>query len=165
MYEPRWLPNTICPKCCKCFTDRSRSIGGVNNFRGHKKPSSRASGDDSKRIYLHKNQAARETWLERGSQGDFGDPFLPKTRNACKNKICFYHADCEVSELCESCFREGTHHNVPGFNEYNCYRRFSIPCEDEVEHAWIDCLLRGLNPAVELRYIYFSDSDSDSEIL
>ena len=38
------------------------TIGGVNSFRGHKKPSSRASGDDSKRIYLHKNEAAKETW-------------------------------------------------------------------------------------------------------
>ena len=92
-------------------------------------------------------------------------PFCQKREMLVKIKFCLDHADCEVTELCESCFREGTYHKVPGFNEYNCYRRFSILCEDEVEHAWIDSLSRGLNPAVELRYIYFSDSDSDSEIL
>ena len=82
-----------------------------------------------------------------------------------KIKFCFHHADCEVSELCESCFREGPYHEVSGFNEYNCYRRFSIPCENEVEDAWTECLLRGLNPVIELRHIYFSDSDVDSDIL
>ena len=60
------------------------TIGGVNNFRGHKKPSSGASGDDSQRLYLHKNKAVRGTWLERGALGAWGDPFLPKTRNACE---------------------------------------------------------------------------------
>ena len=95
VYTPKWQPQDIHPMFYKCFTPNnegvkqkpSSTIGGVNNFRGHKKPSSRASGDDSKRIYLHKNEATRETWLERGSQGDFGDPFLPKTRNAYKNKV------------------------------------------------------------------------------
>ena len=82
-------------------------------------------------------------------------PFCQKREMLVKIKFCLDHADCEVSELCESCFQEGTYHEVPGFNEYNCYRRFSILCEDEVEHASIDCLLRRLNPAVELRYIYF----------
>ena len=34
------------------------TIGGVNNFRGHKKPSSGASGDDFQRVYLHKNYSS-----------------------------------------------------------------------------------------------------------
>ena len=88
------------------------------------------------------------------------NPFCLKREMFVKIKLCLNHTDCEVSGLCESCFREGVYHNVfQEFNEYNCYRRFSILWEDEVEHAWVDCILRGLNPIVELRDIYFSDSE------
>ena len=96
------------------------------------------SGDDSQRLYLHKNEAPRGTWLERGAKRAWGDSFLPKTRNACKNKALSRSCSCEVSGLCENCYREGVCRKVfKEFNEYNNYRRFIVLWGDEVEHAWI----------------------------
>ena len=92
-------------------------------------------------------------------------PFCPRRQMLVKIKFCLDHADCEVSGLCESCYREEAYHIIQGFNEYNCYRHFIIRCVDEVEHAWIGCILRKLKPLVELRHLFFSDSDDDSEIL
>ena len=89
--------------------------------------------------------------------------FCPRREMVVKIKLCFDHADCEVSGLCESCYREEAYHIIQGINEYNCYRRFIIRCVDEVEHALIGCILRKLKPLVELRHLFFSESDDDSE--
>ena len=92
-------------------------------------------------------------------------PFCARREMLVKIKFCFDHAECEVSGLCESCYREEAYHISQGFNEYKCYSRFIIRCVAEVEHAWIGCILRKLKPLVELRHLFFSDSDDDSEIL
>ena len=86
-------------------------------------------------------------------------PFCQKREMLVKLKLCLDCFDCGFSGLCEPCSREGTYHKVfQKFNEYNYHRRFTVVVWDEVEHAWIDCMLRGLNPVVELRNIYFSET-------
>ena len=87
-------------------------------------------------------------------------PFCQKREMLVKLKLCLGCFDCGLSGFCEPCFREGTYHKVfQEFNEYNCYRRFTVVVYDEVEHAWIYCMLRRLNPAVNLPYLYFSGSE------
>ena len=56
-------------------------------------------------------------------------PFCPRREMLVKIKFFLDHAECEVSGLCESCYREEAYHIIQGFNEYNCYRRFIIRCE------------------------------------
>ena len=55
---------------------------------------------------------------------------------------------------------------IQGFNEHKCQKRFIIPCLDEVEHAWIGCILEKFKPLgeVELRNLFFSDFNDDPEI-
>ena len=64
-------------------------------------------------ISIKMKQRKKLGWIEVHKE-ILETPFCQKREMLVKIKFCFYHVDCEVSELCESCFREGTDHKIPG---------------------------------------------------
>ena len=71
-------------------------------------------------------------------------PLCRERQSLVKVMFCFDHGDCGIDGICEPCLREGFCHKVfPEINEYNSERRFIVPCNYEVEHAWITCMLNG----------------------
>ena len=69
-----------------------------------------------------------------------------------KAMFCFEHKNCGVDGICVPCMRkEDIIHNIsPGMDEYNSHRRFIEICEEDLEHTWILCRLRGLDPMREI---------------
>lgn len=76
-------------------------------------------------------------------------PFCQEQKSLVK--VNLKHANCGVDGLCEPCLQEEFCHKVfPGFDEYKYHSRFIVLCVDEFDHAWIHCMLRGLNPEYQL---------------
>ena len=69
-----------------------------------------------------------------------------------KVMFCYTDLDCGVDGICVPCMRkENVIHNIsPDIDEYNIHRRYIEICEEDLEHGWIVCRLRDLDPMREI---------------
>ena len=84
-------------------------------------------------------------------------PFCQRRQRLVKAMFCFDHLDCGVQGICVPCMRkENIIHNIfPDMDEYNSLRRFIEICEEDLEHTWILCRLRGLDPIPEIKREFY----------
>ena len=70
-------------------------------------------------------------------------PFCHRRERLVKVMFCLEHESCGVDGLCVPRTREESinHYSFPDKDEYNCNKRFIVLCEDDLEHAWILCML------------------------
>ena len=70
-------------------------------------------------------------------------PFCHRRERLVKVMFCLEHERCRLDGLCVPCTRKESinHYPFPFIDEYNCNRRFIEICEDDLEHAWILCML------------------------
>ena len=71
------------------------------------------------------------------------NPFCHRRERLVKVMFCLEHESCRVDGLCVPCTREESinHYPFPFIDEYNCNRRVIEIWEDDLEHAWILCML------------------------
>ena len=79
-------------------------------------------------------------------------PFCHRRERLVKVMFCLEHESCGVDGICVPCIREDSinHYAFPDIDEYNSPRRCIEICDDDLEHAWILCMLRGLDPTREI---------------
>ena len=78
-------------------------------------------------------------------------PFCHRREMLVKVMFCLEHESCGVDGICVPCIRKDSinHYAFPDIDEYNSPRRCIEICDDDLEHAWILCKLRGLDPTRE----------------
>ena len=78
-------------------------------------------------------------------------PFCHRRQSLVKVMFCLEHKNCGVDGICVPCIRKDSfnHYAFPDIDEYNSPRRCIEICDDDLEHAWILCMLRGLDPTRE----------------
>ena len=76
-------------------------------------------------------------------------PFCHRRERLVKVMFCLEHKSCGVDGICVPCIRKDSinHYAFPDIDEYNSPRRCIEICDDDLEHAWILCMLRGLEPS------------------
>ena len=79
-------------------------------------------------------------------------PFCHRRQRLVKVMFCLEHKNCGVDGICVPCIRKDSinHYAFPDIDEYNSSRRCIEICDDDLEHAWILCKLRGLDPTREI---------------
>ena len=79
-------------------------------------------------------------------------PFCQRREMLVKVMFCLEHENCCLDGICVPCIRKDSinHYASPDIDEYNSPRRCIEICDDDLEHAWILCKLRGLNLAKTL---------------
>ena len=84
-------------------------------------------------------------------------PFCKRRESFVKAMFCVEHLNCGVDGICIPCMRKSNiiHDVFPDINEYNSHRRYIEICEEDLEHTWILCKLRGLNPTREISQIFY----------
>ena len=67
-----------------------------------------------------------------------------------------------VVGICVPCIRKDSinHYAFPDIDEYNSPRRCIEICDDDLEHAWIVCKLRGLDPTRETFQKFYWAADT-----
>ena len=80
------------------------------------------------------------------------NPFCERRESFVKAMYCVDHLDCGVDGICVPCMRKSNinHYVFSDMLEYNCFRRCVEICEDELEHKWIHCKVKGLDPMREI---------------
>ena len=75
-------------------------------------------------------------------------PFCHKRQRLVKVMFCLVHKNCCATEICVPCVRKDSiyHFAFPGIDGYSNPRRCIEIGEDDLEHAWTPCKLRGLDP-------------------
>ena len=83
-------------------------------------------------------------------------PFCKRRESFVKVMFCFEHLDCGVDGICVPCMRKENiiHYIFPNIDEYNSPRRCIEICDEDLEHTWILCKLRGLDPTREISQIF-----------
>ena len=79
-------------------------------------------------------------------------PFCQRRQRPVKVMFCLEHENCGVDGICVPCIRNDSinHYASSDIDEYNSPRRCIEICEEDLEHAWILCKLRGLDPMREI---------------
>ena len=101
-------------------------------------------------------------WYRLGQRKDLGwdkvhqdlqkTPFCQRRQRPVKVMFCLEHENCGVDGICVPCIRNDSinHYASSDIDEYNSPRRCIEICEEDLEHAWILCKLRGLDPMREI---------------
>ena len=84
-------------------------------------------------------------------------PFCKRRERLVKVMFCLEHLNCGVDGICLPCMRKSNinHYVFPDIDEYNCPRRCIEICDDELEHEWIQCKLKGLDPMPEIKRKFY----------
>ena len=77
-------------------------------------------------------------------------PFCERRERFVKTLFCFEHLYCGVSGICAPCSRKENinHYVIPPID--NSPSWYIEICDDELEHEWIKCKIKGLDPVREL---------------
>ena len=79
-------------------------------------------------------------------------PFCQRRQRLVKVMFCLEHKNCGIDGICVPCIRKDSinHYAFPDIDEYNSPRRCIEICDEDLEHTWILCKLRGLDPMREI---------------
>ena len=85
------------------------------------------------------------------------NPFCKRRESLVKAMFCFEHLDCGVDGICVPCMRKENiyHYVTPDVDEYRNIINCIEICEEDLEHAWIQCKLRDLDPTREIIRIFY----------
>ena len=98
--------------------------------------------EDTKKLTLKLRQRAALGWVHVHQELQ-KTPFCHRRERLLKVMFCLEHQSCLVDGICVTCSRKESisHYAFPDTGEYNSHRRFIEICEDDLEHAWILCML------------------------
>ena len=84
-------------------------------------------------------------------------PFCKRRESFVKAMFCVEHLNCGVDGICVPCIRKSNinHYVFSNIDEYNSPRRCIEICDDELEHEWIQCKLKGLDPISEIKRKFY----------
>ena len=84
-------------------------------------------------------------------------PFCKRRESFVKVLFCLEHKNCGVDGICVPCMRKENinHYVFPDIDEYNSPRRCIEICDDELEHEWIQCKVKGLDPIPEIKRKFY----------
>ena len=79
-------------------------------------------------------------------------PFCKRRESFVKAMFCVEHLDCGVDGICVPCIRKENinHYVTPDIDEYRNDINCIEICNDDPEHEWIVCKLKGLDPMREI---------------
>ena len=84
-------------------------------------------------------------------------PFCKRRESFVKAMFCVEHLDCGVDGICVPCMRKENinHYVTPDVDEYRNIINCIEICDDELEHKWIQCKVKGLDPTREIIRIFY----------
>ena len=100
-------------------------------------------------------------WYRLGQRKDLGwdkvhqdlqkTPFCQRRQRSVKVMFCLEHENCGIDGICVPCIRNDSinHYAFPDIDEYSPRRCIEI-CDEDLEHTWLLCKLRGLDPMREI---------------
>ena len=83
-------------------------------------------------------------------------PFCKRRESFVKAMFCVEH-DCGIDGICVPCMRKENinHYVTPDIDEYKNLINCIELCDDDLEHEWIQCKLKKLDPMREIIMTFY----------